>query len=204
MGSLLALALILGQDQIHGLPKVALTDVEGKELVLPVPGAKSTVLLFIAVDCPISNRYAPEMARIHKDFAEKGITFVRVYVDDSVALDDIKKHGVEFKMPSRALLDGKHTLVKALGMTVTPEVAVVAADGTLQYRGRINDMYMEHSRVRDGQFRQDLREALTEILAGKPVSKPFTTAIGCGIPEGLKNEGREESFSTLAAALVEA
>lgn len=160
-----------------------LKDVSGKEFSIPDSKAKATVLLFIAVDCPISNRYAPEMGRIYRDFSEKGVGFVRVYVDSSVPNADIVQHGVEFKMPSYAVLDSKHDLVKALGMTVTPEVAVVSPSGTLVYRGRINDLYMEHGRLRDGEFRQDLRESLTEFLAGKPVTKPRTTAIGCGIPD---------------------
>jgi len=177
------LSAILIQDQKHTLPPQLLKDIEGKEVQMPVKGAKATVLLFIAVDCPISNRYAPEMGRLYRDFNEKGVTFVRVYVDDSVEIADIRQHGKDFKMPSIALLDGKHALVKLLGMTVTPEVALVSPDGTLQYRGRINDLYLEHGRVRDGEFRQDLRLAIEEVLAGKPVTKPFTTAIGCGIPD---------------------
>lgn len=179
----LLLSALLFQDQKFGLPIQTTKDVEGKEVQLPLKDAKLTVLLFIAVDCPISNRYAPEMARIYKDFNSQGVGFVRVYVDDSVEKADILQHGKEFKMPSVAVLDGKHAIVKQLGMTVTPEVAVVSPDGTLKYRGRINDLYLEHGRVRDGEFRQDLRLALDELLAGKPVSKPFTTAIGCGIPD---------------------
>ncbi len=184
MISLLALSLALKQDAPVHLPAQNLTDIEGKELKLPDKTAKATVLLFIAVDCPISNRYSPEMSRLYKDFHEKGISFFRIYVDDSVTIEEIKQHGVDFKMPSQAFLDQKHILVKALGMTITPEVAVVSADGSLLYRGRINDMYTEHSRVREGDIRQDLRIALKEILDGQPVSKPFTTAIGCGIPDG--------------------
>lgn len=181
---LFALAICHLQEARIVLPSHSLADIEGKPLEIPVKKATATVILFIAVDCPISNRYAPEMARIYKDYSENKVAFIRVYVDDSVSLADMKQHGADFKMPSQAHLDGKHLLVKALGMTVTPEVAVVGQDGTLLYRGRINDMYMEHSRVREGQFRQDLREALKEIVAGNPVSKPFTTAIGCGIPDG--------------------
>ena len=31
-----------------------------------------TVLIFISTDCPISNRYAPEIKRLHDEFAPKG------------------------------------------------------------------------------------------------------------------------------------
>lgn len=178
----LLLVAALSQPQTPSLPASSFTDVEGKELKLPYQDAKLTVLLFVAVDCPISNRYAPEMGRIYKDFSALGVKFVRVYVDDSVAVVDIQQHSKDFKLPSAALLDAKHELVKQLGMTVTPEVAVVATDGTLKYRGRIDDLYMEHGRLRDGDYRKDLRVALEETLSGLPVTKPFTTAIGCGIP----------------------
>lgn len=180
-----SLALLVAFQSAEDIKLEAQTykDVAGKEFAIPDAKSKATVLLFVAVDCPISNRYAPEMGRIYRDFNEKGVSFVRVYVDSSVETKEITQHGIDFKMPSFALLDSKHQLVKALGMTVTPEVAVIGSNGALVYRGRINDLYMEHGRLREGDFRQDLRESLTEYLAGKPVSKPRTTAIGCGIPD---------------------
>jgi thiol-disulfide isomerase/thioredoxin len=158
--------------------------IEGPTFQVPSAEAKATVLLFIAVDCPISNRYAPEYGRIHADYAGKGVEIVRVYIDDTVPKADIVKHADEFNLAmTRAIFDGKHVLVKALGVTVTPEAAVVGPDGTLLYRGRIDDLYVSHGRLREGEYRRDLREALTEIVDGKPVSVPFTNATGCGIPD---------------------
>lgn len=156
----------------------------GEEVTLPIAEAKATVILFVAVDCPISNRYAPEYGRIQTEFKEKGIEVVRVYIDDTVAIKDIVQHGKEFDLAmTRAVFDPKHKLVKALGVTVTPEAAVVGSDGTLLYRGRIDDLYASHGRLREGEYRKDLREALNEIVEGKPVSVPFTNATGCGIPD---------------------
>jgi hypothetical protein len=158
--------------------------IEGESVTLPVPSAKATVLLFVAVDCPISNRYAPEYGRIFEDFKDQGVEMVRVYVDDTVPLKDIVRHGHDFDLTKiRAVFDPKHSLVKALGITVTPEAAVVGSDGALLYRGRIDDLYASHGRLREGDYRRDLREALKEIVAGKPVSVPFTNATGCGIPD---------------------
>lgn len=184
MSPLFALMALAAQDQVPTLERQTLKDVEGHEVALPAKDAKATVLLFVAVDCPISNRYAPEMSRLYKEFVDKGVTFVRVYVDDSVETADIVQHGKDFKLPSAAILDGKHKIVKSLGITVTPEVAVVGPDGTLAYRGRISDLYAEHGRLKEGDIRADLKIALGEMLAGLPVTKPFTTAIGCGIPGG--------------------
>jgi len=64
---------------------------------------------------------------------------------------------------------------------VTPEVSVLNPDGKIQYMGRVDDMYVEHGRLRETEYRQDLRIALDEMLAGKKVSLPRTTALGCFI-----------------------
>lgn len=160
------------------------TDIEGAPVSIPMPEAKATVAIFIAVDCPISNRYAPELARIRAEYEPKGVRLLRVYIDASFSAKDFREHGDEFKMGMPALLDAKHALVKLLGVTVTPEAAVVDSAGRLQYRGRIDDSYLEHGRLRLEEPRRDLRIALDEILAGKPVSVPATPAIGCGIPDG--------------------
>lgn len=156
----------------------------GEKIVVPAPSAKATVVLFIAVDCPIANRYAPELSRIQRELEPQGLSFLRVYVDDYFDADDLKTHGEEFSLKMPAYLDAKHVLVKMLGVTVTPEAAVVGPGGALLYRGRIDDSYLEHGRVRLEKPRQDLRVALEEIVAGKEVSVPRTPAIGCGIPDG--------------------
>jgi hypothetical protein len=172
-----------GQDAWPALSPRQVQTATGAAFTLPAPEAKATVVLFTAVDCPIANRFAPEVSRIASDFGKQGFAFLRVYVDKTVPLADVIKHGDEFKLDFPATRDDSHALVKALGATVTPEAAVVGADGTLLYRGRINDLWLEHGRARDGEYRHDLRIALEEISAGKPVTLPFTAAIGCGIPD---------------------
>lgn len=153
----------------------------GKEAKINVSASKATVLLFIAHECPIANRYAPEIARIQKEYSSKGVDFYRVYVMPLKEASIAKAHGEEYKLPFDALLDPNRKLVDAVNATVTPEAAVVGPKGTLLYRGRIDDQNIEHGKIREG-YRRDLRVALDEILAGKPVSVKETPAIGCFLP----------------------
>src|SRR4051812_19948428 len=53
---------------------------------------KGTVLIFLSVDCPISNTYAPELARLKKDFSSKGISFVAVYPNVEESDNDVREH----------------------------------------------------------------------------------------------------------------
>ena len=86
-------------------------------------------------------------------------------------------------MRDRPELDPRHQLVAATGVTTTPEVAVVTADGRIVYRGRIDDLYADLGKKRRAPGRRDLREALSAVLAGRPVKVPRTEAVGCSIPE---------------------
>jgi hypothetical protein len=139
------------------------------------------VLVFLLTDCPIANRYAPELKRIEKDYAEKQVAFYRVYVYADATEDAIKDHTKQFEYKWPAVHDKDHSIVKALEAKVTPEVALLTADGKLQYKGRIDDWYIEHGRLREFDYRRDLRIALDEVLNGKPVTVPRTPAIGCFI-----------------------
>ena len=38
-----------------------------------------TVLIFVSTDCPVSNRYAPEITRLLEEFSPRGVRFQLVY-----------------------------------------------------------------------------------------------------------------------------
>src|SRR5262245_34140024 len=85
---------------------------------------KAVVFVFTATDCPISNRYAPEVQRLHREFAAKGVRFWLVYPNPAESADAIRAHGQSFGYPADALRDPKQQLVKMAKATVTPEAAV--------------------------------------------------------------------------------
>lgn len=155
--------------------------VEGRLAHVPLAKSKATVFVYVAPECPIANRYAPEIARIHAEYAAKGIGFFRVYALPLSQAAEVAQHTKDYSHKSVALLDPNLTVAKELGITVTPEVAVVTPDQKMVYRGRIDDQNIEHGKIRQG-YRRDLRVALDEILAGKAVSVKESLAIGCFIP----------------------
>jgi AhpC/TSA family protein len=153
---------------------------------LPGPGAGPAVLVFVRTDCPIANRYAPELRRLHDRFARRGISFWLVYPDPSETPEAIRRHQRDFGLGFRAVRDPQHELVRATQATVTPEVAVFTSNGPeprLVYRGRIDDRYVDFGRARPAPTRRDLREVLTALAAGSAVAPRTTAAVGCFIPQ---------------------
>ena len=139
--------------------------------------------LFVSVDCPISNRYAPEVRRLHDKFAAQGISFSLVYPNPVEPVAAIRRHIKDYSYPMRALRDPRHELVKKAGATITPEAAVFGPNGRLLYRGRIDDRYVSLGLERPVATRHDLDEALADIVAGKAPRQATTQAVGCFIAD---------------------
>ena len=140
-------------------------------------------LLFVQTDCPISNRYAPTIARLHARFQPQGVAFYLVYPDRREDADAIRRHGEEYSLPGQALRDVQHALVKRVGASVTPEAVVLGERGNIVYRGRIDDRYMALDQMRPQPTRSDLANALEAALAGRPADPSATEAIGCFIAD---------------------
>jgi len=144
---------------------------------------KAALLLFITHDCPISNGYAREYARLQSEYAGKGVATWIIYVDPDATTGELKRHQKEFQLAEfSAVHDVKHRLVAATGATMTPEAVVVGRKGDIEYRGRVDNLYADYGKRRRQATVRDLRDALDSVLAGKKVKRPRTEAIGCFIP----------------------
>jgi hypothetical protein len=83
---------------------------------------------------------------------------------------------------TQAVRDPQLALAKFTGATVTPEAAVVVNEKVV-YHGRIDDRYVELGVERPSPTTHDLADALIAVLAGKPVARPNTPAVGCFIAD---------------------
>jgi hypothetical protein len=177
----LAVSLAAASDALppQGL---RLIDLEGGAADPIVGSAPATVFVFARTDCPISNRYAPEVRRLHERFASRGVRFWLVYPDPEEPLAAIRDHLTDYGYPMKALRDPQHDLVRATGVEVTPEAVVFAPDGQLVYRGRIDDRYVDFGKARPTASRHDLERAIEAVLAGSQPEERTTRAVGCFIP----------------------
>ncbi len=160
-----------------------LVSLSGERVDPLAAGDPASVFLFMRSDCPIANRYAPELRRLHEAFSPRGVRFWLVYVDPQEEADSIQRHAEEYQVPGEILRDSHHDLVRLTGARVTPEAAVFDAGGRLVYRGRIDDRYPDFGKARAKPNRRDLKLALESVLQGDPVAEPETRAVGCFIAD---------------------
>jgi hypothetical protein len=141
------------------------------------------VFVFVRTDCPLSNRYAPELTRIAKEFQGRHVAFYLVYPDPATNKRAIENHMAEFGFPGTPLRDPDHKLENRAHATVAPEAAVFDSAGNLKYHGRIDDRYISPGVSRPQAQVHDLEDAISAVLAGKPVAHPETRAIGCSLKD---------------------
>jgi hypothetical protein len=140
-----------------------------------------TVLVFVSSTCPVSNRYAPEVRRIHDRYRPRGVAFELVYAGRGETVPRIKDHMASHGYALRGLRDPAHTLARRAGASVTPEAAVFGRSGELVYRGRIDDRQVDFGVARPEATRRDLEDALEDALAGRGGPTRVVPAVGCSI-----------------------
>lgn len=147
------------------------------------PPTLGVAYVFTTTDCPIANRYAPEIQRLHRTFADKGIRFRLVYVNPRETAEAIRDHAETFGYRMSSQHDTTHALVRRYGITVTPEVALVGNGGVLLYRGRIDNRYVDIGVDRQRATRREFEDALTAVVTGQPVAVATAPAVGCFVAD---------------------
>jgi thiol-disulfide isomerase/thioredoxin len=188
--SLLVLCSVVVAADAWRAREVGVRDVTGAVLKPFAAGTAASLVFFVATDCPVSNGYAPEIQRVCRDYARRGVTCSLLYEDVDTAttkrvLDQqVRAHMSEYgyrDLP--AAIDRQRSAATAARATVTPTAVVVDRAGEIRYRGRIDNLYAALGKPRQQITRHDLRDALDAVVTGRRVTHPETEPIGCYITD---------------------
>src|SRR5262245_22375817 len=168
-------------DKLGKKIEPALVDPAGKAVSFAsLQGEKATVVVFLSFDCPNSNGYTPTVLDLHKDFAAKGVKLVGINETELTA-DELAAKGKEYKLPFPVFADPKQAIADSFKAKITPEAFVLDHNLVLRYRGRIDNMFTDRLKRSPMVTDHDLRNAVEDVVAGKPVRTPVTKAVGCPI-----------------------
>lgn len=161
-----------------------LPDYRGKSHSLADFQGKPVVVAFIGTECPLAKSYGPRLRELAAEFEKQGVAFVGIDSNQQDALSEIAAYanGAEIKFP--ILKDNNNEIADRFGAVRTPEAFLLDKDHVIRYWGRIDDQYgfkTGAGYVRPKLNERSLANAITEVLAGKEVSKPVAKADGCFI-----------------------
>jgi peroxiredoxin len=169
-------------------PDFTLTALDGHAVTLSSFKGKTVVLEWFNPGCPFV-RKAHTVGSL-KDAAARAQTqdVVWLAVNSAAAgkqgsgADANRKAAAEYGMTHPILLDDDGHVGRAYGATNTPNMFVIDPQGTLVYRGAIdNSPDGEGQSPTDGKLVNYVDEALASVKAHQPVKVPETKAYGCGV-----------------------
>jgi peroxiredoxin len=160
---------------------------------------KCLVVSFLGTECPLAKLYGPRLQQLAKEYEPQGAKFLSINANQQDSIADITAYVKELGIEYPILKDPGQKVADLFGAVRTPEVFVISPLGVVLYRGRVDDQYIVGVQ-RKAAERQDLRVALDEILAGKPVSVARTEPIGCLI--GRVRQPKKDATVTWSNQIV--
>lgn len=164
-------------------------------------GTTAAVLVFTTTDCPIARRYLPRVVELEAEYRARGVRFALVDVGLDSSIVEVAAQQVEHGIPFPALKDFDHAAVRAFGITRSPEAVVLDGERRLRYRGRIDRQYRLGG-VRPDRGREDLKEALEDVLAGRAVREATTPVEGCRVTAPRPPEPLDVTWARDIAPIV--
>ena len=157
-------------DQLYGGP-VSLYDSGGQ---------LGTVVFVRDPECPVSRAYGPRLARLARIYVSQGFNFVALYMNDQLGPMALAADTGGFDGPALFIRGDAGSLSKMLGVESTGDVFLLNARQRLVYRGAVDDQY-GIGYTKEVPTNRLLEHALDDVIQGRPVNVPATTAPGCHI-----------------------
>ncbi|MGJ8668092.1 MAG: thioredoxin family protein [Oceanococcus sp.] len=146
-------------------------------------GVHATVVMFICNHCPYVIHVEAELARLGRDYADRGVGFVAISANDADnypadAPDKMKATALANGYTFAYLHDQSQEVARAYGAECTPDFFIFDRDLKCAYRGQLDAARPGNDEPNDG---RDIRAALDALIAGQAVSTEQNPSVGCNI-----------------------
>jgi hypothetical protein len=136
------------------------------------------VLIFLDTECPICQQTAHRVQEMAVRYDGR-VQFEAIYPTETVTLAEVNEFNQTYKLTIPHQLDPSHKLVKKYKATTTPEVLLISAQNKVLYRGSVDNQFYRLGRSRPEPTEFYLSDALTAVMANKPVTIRQTKPTGC-------------------------
>lgn len=180
---LIAAALLLAcasNALAEDIPNFSLLDYRGKYHELRRAEGRVVVLFVTGNGCPVARQSIQKLRSLRSKFASQGVVFWMLNANLQDDRKSIAEEAEEFRIGSIPILkDEVQAVARHLRVKRTCETfAIDTAAMKIFYRGAIDDQLAEGAQKDQAQEKY-LDNALTEFLAGKPISVASTSPRGC-------------------------
>ena len=188
--TLMALSATYAQSKGYNLGDAVadfqLKSVDGRTVSLTDYRAqKGLIVVFMSNHCPFAKAYEDRLIALDRKFSPEGYPVLAIMPNDPVAYEEDSFENMKTRAREKSFsyvytMDETQRTARVFGATRTPEVYILKLTNgqfILEYVGTIDDSPQDSASVQ----RRYVDEAVSNLLAGRPVQSPITKPIGCAI-----------------------
>jgi peroxiredoxin/mono/diheme cytochrome c family protein len=158
-----------------------LRDYRGRERSLgEFADAKVVVVAFLGVECPLAKLYARRLEQLQQEFHAQGVVFLGIDSNRQDSVTELADYARKQEVTFPLLKDPGNGVADLFGAERTPQAFVLDESRRIRYAGAIDDQYGIGIQRKEATTRY-VADAVSELLAGKPVARPEVPAVGCQI-----------------------
>lgn len=169
-------------------PEFRLTDLAGQTVTLSALRGRWVALEWTNPECPFVQKHyrAGNMQSTQAQARAAHVVWIQVNSTtpkhaDYKSPDQMKAWNAEMKaMVAHAALDADGAVGRVYGAKTTPQMVLINPDGKVVYHGAI-DSVRSANPADIPKATNYMKQAMTEALAGKPVTLASTTPYGCSV-----------------------
>ena len=177
---------LLNSDPVQAgfkAPDFCLKGVDGREYTLAsFQSKKVLVVMFICNHCPYVRAVEDRLIALEREFSGRDVQLAGICSNDAAGYPDDSAENLKARWLAKDyrfpyLVDESQQAAKAYGAVCTPDLYVFDAGRRLAYRGRLDDIWQEPSKV----SRRELAAAIEALLKGSAPAKEQQPSMGCSI-----------------------
>ena len=190
---LLVTSAVAGELKIGSdlpLAEVKMADVSGEKVSLnDAMGDNGLLVVFSCNTCPWVDAWEDRYVKVSKKYQKNGVGIIAVNPNEASrskgdSMDEMKARAKKAKYDFYYTVDEGSKLASAFGATRTPHIYLFNNEGTLVYRGAIDDNARRPRKVESAY----LMDAIDAMIAGKKIKTTSTKALGCSIKFAAEEE----------------
>ena len=183
---LLVTSAVAGELKIGSdlpLAEVKMADVSGEKVSLnDAMGDNGLLVVFSCNTCPWVDAWEDRYVTVSNKYKKKGVGMIAINSNEASrnkgdSMKEMRNRAKKAKYDFYYTVDQGSKLASAFGASRTPHIYLFNNNGTLVYRGAIDDNANKPRKVESPY----LMDAIDAMIAGKKIKTTSTKALGCSI-----------------------
>jgi len=152
---------------------------------------KPTVVIFVSIKCLVSGLYNERYNELYNDYIQKA-TFIFINPNEEESWTEIQKYFKDNSLIFDLVKDKGKATANALNVTKIPTAFIFKSDGSLVYRGKLDN----NPRVQGTIYGSQLQVNLDKVINGEEITVKETVAVGCDLTKPEKPTPKPSSDSS--------